>query len=142
MPRLFSFHPSNCLTLLLVLAHTAAAGAFSLVPLPKPALSGVLVVLLGSMVYYVLRDARLTLGSAWVGLELDGDRVVLSSRKGDELTGELLRSSVVTPYLVVLNIAVSGQHRRRNVVLMPDSMEAESFRQLRVALKWGAVPTV
>ena len=139
--RHFTFHPSRYLILMIVMAHAVAAGAFLFVPISKIALFLLLIVLAVSMVYYVLRDAGLILGGAWIALGLEDDRVVLHNRKGEEVVGALLRSSVVTPYLVVLNIALPGQRSRRNVVLMADSMDAESFRQLRVALKWGARPT-
>lgn len=141
MQRHFAFHPSNALTLLLVCAHVIVAGALFFVPISKTALFLMLAVLFCSMAYYVLRDARLKLDAAWIALRLEGDRVVLVNRKGEESTGELLRGSVVMPHLVILNMGINGQRRRCNVVLMSDSMDAESFRQLRVALKWGAIST-
>jgi hypothetical protein len=70
-------------------------------------------------------------------LEEDGC-VVLIDRQGGECVGRLSRHSVVMPYLVVLNVMAADSHGRCSVVLAPDSMDAESFRQLRVMLKWGA----
>jgi hypothetical protein len=55
--------------------------------------------------------------------------------------GRLLGSSVVMPHLVILNISIPNYRQTQNVVLMPDSMDEESFRQLRVALKWGVTLT-
>jgi toxin CptA len=49
-----------------------------------------------------------------------------------------LRDSLVTPYLTVLNVLPQGARFSRSVVILPDSLDAESFRQLRVWLKWGS----
>jgi hypothetical protein len=54
----------------------------------------------------------------------------------------LLRSSVVTPYLVLLNVLINDSRRKANVVLMADSMGAEDLRQLRVMLGWKVSATV
>jgi toxin CptA len=142
MQRHFTFHPSNYLTLIIVVAHAVVMAALLFVPIPKVALVALLMVLAASAAYYALRDARLGLESSWVALRLENDRVVLVNRKGEEWTGALLRGSVVTAQLAVLNVLIQDPRRRCNVVLMPDSMGAESFRQLRVALKWRAVPIV
>ncbi len=143
MQRYFAFSPSLLLTLLLVAAHAMVMGTlFFLLPFPRTALLVLLTILMGSMVYHVRRDARLTLDCSWVALRLEDDIAVLINRKGDEFTGELKSSSVVTPYLVVLDILLPDQRWMHNVVIVPDSMEAESFRQLRVALRWGLSPSV
>lgn len=140
--RHFTFHPSNYLALSVVFAHAVVAAVLFFISIPAAALVLLLVVLTGSAAYYVLRDARLILDSAWVALSLDAEGVVLTNRKGETWAGKLLRTSVVTPYLVVLNIEINGQRCRGNIALMPDSMDAESFRQLRVTLKWGGGPAV
>jgi toxin CptA len=133
----FSFYPSHQLALCILTGHGAAVGALIFVPMPKAALVLLLIVLMWSAIYYVLRDARLTLEGAWVAMRLEDNRVIFFNRNGDESTGKLLRSSVVTPHLVILNIVLPGRRSGRSVVLMPDSMDEESFRQLRVVLKWG-----
>jgi len=85
----------------------------------------------------VLRDARLTLADAGVAIRLEDERIVLFNREGNELVGKLQQSSVIMPQMVILNIALANHYWGKSVVLMPDSMDVESFRQLRVALKWG-----
>lgn len=141
MQRHFALHPSNYLTLTIFIAHAIVMAALLFLPFPNVALILLLIVLSWSMTYYMLRDARLLLNGACVALRLDDDRIALIDLKGGEETGALLRSSMVMPHLVVLNIAVQGQRQKRNVVLMSDSMEDESFRRLRVALKWRMKPT-
>ena len=141
MQRHFALRPSNYLTLTIFLAHAVVMAALLFLPFPNVALTLLLIALSWSMAYYMLRDARLKLNSACVALRLEDDRIALIDPNGGEVTGALLRSSMIMPYLVVLNIAVQGQRRKRNVVLMPDSMDTESFRRLRVALKWRMKPT-
>lgn len=89
------------------------------------------------MVYYAQRDARLRLQDSWSALRLTNEYIVLSNRRGDEFAGTLLRSSVVTPYLVVLRVKLTAGGGNANVVLLPDSMDTESWRRLCVVLKWG-----
>ena len=141
MQRYFALRPSNYLTLTILFAHVTVMVALLFVPFPGAALVLLLIVLAWSMAYYVLRDARLLLNSACVALRLEDERIALIDHKGEEVAGALLRSSMVMQHLVVLNIAVQGRRWERNVVFMSDSMDAESFRRLRVALKWRMKPT-
>jgi toxin CptA len=137
MSHYFQFYPSRLLALCIFIGHGIAIGALVFIPIPQTGLILLLLVLIWSALYYVLRDARLTLAGSWVALRLEEDHVVLFNRNGDELMGKLLPGSVVTPFIVILNIALQGRRGQKNVVLMPDSLNVESFRQLRVALKWG-----
>lgn len=137
MPRHFALRPSRLLFLCIVVSHLLVMATFFLLPFPLIPYLALLGVLLASCVYYVLRDASLRLDGACVGLRLEGKHIVLIDRANREVTGNVQGSSVVTPYLTVLNIALDGMRRTRNVVILPDSMDATSFRQLRVLLKWG-----
>jgi len=139
--RTFKFYPSRLLGFCICLGHAIAIGALAALPVPKLAFILLLAVLLLSTAYYLQRHARLALANAWVGLQLEEDYLVLFNRRGDELRGRLLGSSLVMPHLVILNIAIPNYYQTQNVVLMPDSMDEESFRQLRVALKWGVALT-
>ena len=67
-----------------------------------------------------------------------GSDIALISRDGKELNGHVLRSSLVTPAMTILNVAYTGKMRIDSVVIFPDSMDAERFRELRVLLKWGS----
>jgi toxin CptA len=48
----------------------------------------------------------------------------------------LLGTSFVSPYLAVLNLKPGNSRLARHIVLLPDSLEKEEFRQLRVLLRW------
>lgn len=45
-------------------------------------------------------------------------------------------SSFVTPYLTVLNFRIEGQRRLRHLIIVPDRVDADAFRHLRVWLRW------
>jgi toxin CptA len=128
------------LALCVLLGHSVAVGALFFVPIPKVALYFLVIVLILSATYYWLRDARLSLTGSWIALRLEDECIVLYNRKGDEFIGKLLGSSVITPQLIVLHIALPTCRLKQNIVLMPDSMDSESFRKLRVAVKWGVSP--
>lgn len=137
MQRQFNLQPSLYLAILLIAAHAAALMALYFLPLPSWALAALTVLLLSGLGFYLRRHAWLTAPSSGVMLQLDGDRVVLTARSGDQLTGQLSGTSLVTPLLTVLNVLPQGEHFTRSVIILPDSLDPESFRQLRVLLKWG-----
>ena len=73
-----------------------------------------------------------------MAFRLEGqDEIVLVLRSGTHLSGRVSADSLVTPFLVILNVALKERRERRSLLIMPDTMGAESFRHLRVALKWG-----
>ncbi len=71
------------------------------------------------------------------GLTLDSAGATLVQRDGKQGPGEISPDSLVTPWLVVVNLAIWEQRRTRSIVILPDSMHNDAFRQLRVWLKWG-----
>ena len=96
------------------------------------------VCLLCSLAYYLRRDACLSLSSSCVALRVEGEYVVLTTHGGNELVGQLLRDSVVSPAVVVLNVLPQGARFSRSVVIFPDAIAAEAFRELRVVLRWAS----
>lgn len=137
MQQQFKLQPSRYLAVILIVAHGAALAA--LFPLTLPAWSKVVLALLMlfGLAYHLRRDAWLSAPSSGTALMLEGDRVVLSTRGGKQLAGKVLRDSLVTPLITVLNVLPQGARFARSVIILPDSLDAESFRQLRVWFKWG-----
>lgn len=134
MQQLYTLFPSRYLAMLLGVAHVAALVAIAGLPIPAQlALAGLL---LCNLFYHLRRNAWLTLPSALVAFRLEGDGVVLSFRSGKQQAGKLLGSSVVMPFLTVMNVLPEGAHLARSVLLLPDSLEPDSLRQLRVELRW------
>lgn len=133
----FEFNPSRYLTILLLATHSAVFAVLPPLALPLWAKATLAIPLLYSMLYYLRRDAWLRLPASCIGLVLEGDGVILRRRDGANMPGAISRDSLVTPCLTVLNVLPQGARFARSVVILPDSMDAEAFRQLRVRLKWG-----
>lgn len=137
MQKHFSLHSSYTLAAILLAIHAVALGA--LLPLPVPAWMKWVAVpcLLFSLVYYLRRDARRSSSTSCVAFRLEETHMVLITRNGQEVTGRLLRDSVVMPFMTLLRILPDGARFARSVVIFPDALAPESFRQLRVLLRWG-----
>lgn len=138
MQRQFALRPSRYLAALLIAAHGIALAA--LLPLAIPALvkTALAFLALCSATHYLRRTAWLAAPTASVALTLEGDQILLTARNGKQLTVRILCDSLVTPWLTILNVLPQGARFAHSVVILPDSMDAESFRRLRVWLKWGA----
>ena len=94
------------------------------------------ILLVFGLVYYLFRDAWLLLPSSHVAIQLQGNDIVLFTRGGDELQGQVLRDSVVTHVLTILNVLPQGKRTARSVIIFPDTLDKELFRELRVHLRW------
>lgn len=93
-------------------------------------------IILASLAYYLRRDALLLAADSCIGVVFEEDAVTLRLRNGTRLYGVLAADTLVTPLLTVLRVKTSGWHASRSIVILPGSMNPESFRQLRVGLKW------
>ncbi len=73
--------------------------------------------------------------SAIRSAELDGqNRWLLQQANGETFTAELLLNSYIHPWLCVLNFR-NQYGKRQSLVILPDRIDGESFRRLRVRLK-------
>lgn len=119
----------------------AHGGAIAILPFLALSLGGALalaLLLLLSLLHFLRRDALLNLPSSWIGLTQEEDgRILLLRRDGGRVPCGILRDSVITPLLTVLNVRPEGDYLARGVVIFPDRMDRESFRRLRVWLKHG-----
>ncbi|MDO9102860.1 MAG: hypothetical protein Q7J20_10645 [Candidatus Nitrotoga sp.] len=138
MQRQFNLQPSIYFTIALVASHGAALAV--LVPLILPLWAKILLILLVSvsLLYHVWHDAWLLALSSNKTLLLDGDMILLVARNGDQVTTRVLADSLVTPFITILNVLPQGSYLARSVIILPDSLDAEAFRQLRVWLRWGS----
>ena len=137
MQRQFNLQPSIYFAIAVVVSHGAALAV--LAPLALPIWAKILLasLVLISLLYHVWHDAWLLALSSNKTLLLDGDMILLVARNGDQVTARVLADSLVTPYITVLNVLPQGSYLARSVIILPDSLDAESFRQLRVWLRWG-----
>lgn len=134
--RRFEFHPSHVLTAALAVAHITVLAALLPLALALWAKLALAVVIVTSLAYHVWLDAQRTAPSSSTALVLEGDRVMLVMRDGQQFAVSVSKDSLVTPWLTVLNVAPLGARTTRRILILPDSMDAESFRQLRTWLKW------
>ena len=122
---------SRLLICLVMVAHVGAMLIVVLVNLYWALKLVLLVVLAVSLVFFLrgkglgnLSSLTWKDGGEWV-LELDGDK---------QYEMQLLPSSYVSPWLVVLNFRAAEEHKGKSVVLFRDALDPESFRRLRVRL--------
>ena len=137
MPGLFKLYPSHICSALLFFVYTLTILIVFMLPmvvLTKVALAALLSC---ALFYSVSRDAWLLLPLSPVAIRIEGDQITLITRGGSELQGEISGNSVVTPFLTILHVLPQALRGVRYVVIFPDSMDKERFRELRVRLKWG-----
>ena len=147
--------PSMRLAVMLSLAHFFAIGLLWPLMLPTAVkLTGSILLAL-SLFFYLRRYALLRSPESVMGLELSDEiACTLELRNGERIACTLLGSSFVAPYLTVLELKpqklqgllqslippVSLKPLRRSlprsVVILPDAIDTEKFRQLRVLLRW------
>jgi len=129
--------PSYRLAAILSLAHLAAAGLLCPLELPLGIKATAAVALVFSLIYYLRQDALLTANDAVVFFELSSEmQCTLTTRSGESMGCNILGDTFVAPYLTVLNLKPSGKILTRSVVILPDGIDVEEFRQLRVWLRW------
>lgn len=127
---------SRRLTAWVVVMHVFAGVMLWLSALPPWLAFASMPMLTGSLVFY-LRGPCLRLSSgAIVSVSLHPDcRCEFQTKNGEYHDALLLGSSFVAPYLTVLNLRPAGR-LARHAVILPDNVDAEAFRKLRVLLKW------
>lgn len=133
-----ALRPSRLLAVILIAAHAAALGFLLILSLPPVLLPVVALLLMASVVVSVRRHGLRLTPDAAVCLDFDDrERVRLTCRDGRVCNGLILPSTTVGSLMTVLNVAVDGRRRPVHVILLPDSLNADDFRRLRVWLRWG-----
>ena len=129
--------PSYRLAAILSMAHLATASLLWLLTLPLGIRVIIVVILIISLVYYLGQDALLTANNAVVAFALSDEmQCTVTTRSGKSMACNVMSSTFVAPYLTVLNLKSMGKFFACSVVILPDSIDAEEFRQLRVWLRW------
>lgn len=70
----------------------------------------------------------------------------LIRQDGKQLEVTVLGNTVVTPYLTVLNcrhnqLTFAQRLFAQHIIIFPDAVDAESYRRLRVCLRWTSFKT-
>lgn len=146
--------PSIRLAIILGMAHFTAIGLLWPLTLPVSVRLAGSVILLASLILYLRHHVMLRSSRSVLGFELSDDITCLLETKEGKIACMILGSTFVAPYLTVLELeplksqggaptaGVVGwwrKHRKyspRSVMVLPDAIDAEAFRQLRVLLRW------
>jgi toxin CptA len=90
-----------------------------------------------SLVFYLLRDAKKVMRHSIVGLKyLQDNQLELQLKSGEWFTASLQPGSFVAPYLTTLAYRSQNAYFNRYLLIMPDMLDAETFRELRTHLRW------
>lgn len=128
---------SRWLALVLVIGHISAALCVLNVPLPAWLKISLYAVLTASLAHSLTRDVWRKRGNSIVELHCNRDGgAIITMRNGVESAARVLGSSFVTAYLTIVLLKLDSEWRVRAVVILPDAVQPERFRQLRVWLKW------
>jgi len=137
LQRHYKLRPSSYFTFFFLISYLLFFAVLINLPL-APASR----IVLGFFVLFVslfllLRDARLANKSSCVAFRLEADNTVsLILRDGRHLSGKLEVGGVILPFVVLITVRLK-QGGHRGLVMLKDSMDADSFRRLRVVLRWG-----
>jgi len=133
--------PSVYLTLLLSAVHAIAIGLILVLPLPIWLKVAATLAFCTSFVFYLKRNAWLAAPNSIIALVINEDcTCAIETRGGKRLECILLPTSYVSAFLTVLNLNANGERLARHVVILPDAINSEDFRKLRVLLRWKYKP--
>lgn len=136
--RYYTLRPSRLIGLAILLLCFATLATIWLLPLHKLAQVLLSILSLSWAAYHLILDAILRMSHSCVAFRLeDGEDAVLVLRNGRHVACRLSADSLVTPYMVILNVVLKEQRGGRSILIMPDSMGRDRFRRLRVTLMWG-----
>jgi hypothetical protein len=115
----------------LLLLHATALLVAALLPVPFAAVLALVILVLLSLAWHWRQwlsphNPRAVRGLRWEA----GGQCILRLASGEQLTTRLAAHAFVMPWLVI----VYFQGPPRHLVLLPDMLAAEAFRQLRVRL--------
>ena len=131
------------LALMLSLAHVSATALLWPLTLPLAVKLAATAALALSLAIYLRHHALRNSPGSITSLALADDMTcTLETRRGQRIACTLLGSSFVAPYLTVLELkpleTTRWWHRlhAHSVVILPDAVDSEEFRRLRVLLRW------
>lgn len=137
-PIKLNLKPSYWLAALLAASSLGACIIVLCMPMPSSLKIFICVPVVLAAAYFIAQDTLILLPWSFTGLALNTKGELLVTRKdGLDSAASVLPSSFVAAYLTVLNLKISGSRWRRNMLLTPDRVDGDVFRQLRVWLRWG-----
>lgn len=137
LQRHYKLRPSRYLSLFISIACLLSFGVAYILPLGILVYSVLNSFILAVGVFAFFSKARLNLTDSCVAFRLEDEMgISLILRDGSHQAGKLVAGGVILPFMVLIDVRLEhGGHR--SLVLLSDSMDADSFRRLRVLLRWG-----
>ena len=134
------FRPSRQLVVLLTAIHILAGVGVWLLSLPLAWRGLLLIALAASLASFWRgwRGGRLHVAAlAWA----QGGGIRVLSRADDEWRdAELAQGGYVSSWLTVIPVRIEGESRPRHLAVLPDMLDADAYRRLRVFVCWGVRP--
>ena len=127
--------PSRLFALLLFVLHLGSALVVYLTNVPWGVKWIVFMLIALSLAYYWIRDVWLHFPHSWREIALRQGVVSIGLRGSLISTGQLLNTSVVLSYFVILLVKLDGRRFNTARVIFRDALHPESFRELCVYLK-------
>ncbi|WP_371264094.1 protein YgfX [Nitrosomonas marina] len=131
--------PSRLLVAILIVTHSAAAVIVGLLSVTVAAKLAGMLALIVSLYFYIRCEALQISGRSAVLLEFT-DKVIckLKTKNGQNFEYRVSESTFVSPYLTVLILRSRHSHSwsTQSIVILPDAINSEEFRRLRVLLRW------
>ena len=132
-----SLRPSRILAATLVLAHGVAIAMIVMAGMAPWLDALAIAALVASLVFSVRQSALLRATDAVIGLEITSDdKFSIQTRRGGWIECEVLGSTYVISFLAILNLKRTDSGKITHAVILPDSLDTEEFRKLRVWLRW------
>jgi toxin CptA len=143
-PLHINFKPSYQLTALFVAMGVAMCAILIPLPFSWQIKLAVVIIVITCVSYATAAVSLLILPRSCVALQVNvKNELEIIRNDGSRLCNLLLsRDSVVSPYLTVMryqqkNAPFWQRVFKASIIILPDSTDAESFRQLRIWLRWG-----
>lgn len=125
----------------LLLAHGVAIALVLVVNMPMWLESIVIAALIINLGLEMWRNALKHNADAVVAIEVASDNALsIQTRRGDWVECAVRGDTYVASFLVVLNLRRLDNGRRKSVMILPDAIDTEDFRKLRVWLRWKDNP--
>ena len=119
----------------LIVLHTMAATTVFATAMPLAARWVLLLMIFTSLFYYLMRDVLRIFPDSWHQFSLDQHSVLVTTRDGSSLPGQVSSKTVVHPHFVVLCVKLEGRRLPVGRVIFPDAISTSAFREFCVHLK-------
>ena len=130
-----TLHATRAHFVLLVVSATISILMISTLPIATGWRWMGYLVVAASSAWLLRRDVALLSRRSCIALVYGKHRhIALELRDGEQISGEVCADTLVSPWLVLLNVVTAG-HGRRSLLLFSDAMPADGHRRLRVLLR-------